>query len=125
MIKKTPAVLSLFAGLAMGFGVSTAASAANKTSAHTPILVAQQTPTESSSVGEAISDTWITTKVRTELVATKGVETDGIAVQTNDGVVILTGVINDDVARKKAIAAAESIKGVKRVDASGLKVGAK
>ena len=44
-----------------------------------------------------------------------------IDVKTIDGVVTLTGVLGTPLAVKKAVAAAESIKGVKKVDHSGLK----
>lgn len=72
--------------------------------------------------GEAVSDTWITTKVKTELGTTKGVKSTDISVHTKDGVVTLTGVLATRDAVRKAVAAAESVKGVKDVDSSGLKV---
>ena len=44
-----------------------------------------------------------------------------IDVKTVDGVVTLTGVLDNGIAVKKAVAVAQSIKGVKNVDSSGLK----
>lgn len=70
---------------------------------------------------QPVTDTWITTKVKTELATTDGVKSMEVDVKTVDGVVTLTGVLATDVAVKKAVAAAESVKGVKRVDSSGLK----
>lgn len=70
---------------------------------------------------QPVTDTWITTKVKTELATTDGVKSMDIDVKTVDGVVMLTGVQPNDIAVKKAIAAARSIKGVKDVDSSGLK----
>jgi hyperosmotically inducible protein len=70
---------------------------------------------------QPVTDTWITTKVKTELATTDGVKSTEISVKTVDGIVTLTGVLATDIAVKKAVAATESIKGVKRVDASGLK----
>jgi hyperosmotically inducible protein len=67
------------------------------------------------------SDGWITTKVKAELATTDGVKSNDIDVKTNGGVVTLTGVLPTPLAVKKAIAAAESIQGVKKVDHSGLK----
>ena len=67
------------------------------------------------------ADTWITTKVKSELATTDGVKSMDIDVKTVNGVVTLTGVLGSDIAVKKAVAAAHSIKGVKDVDASGLK----
>ena len=71
---------------------------------------------------QPVTDTWITTKVKAELATTDGVKSNDVTVKTVDGVVTLSGVLGTDVAVKKAIAAAESIKGVKKVDSSGLKV---
>lgn len=70
---------------------------------------------------QPVTDTWITTKVKTELATTDGVKSMDIDVKTVDGEVTLTGVLATKIAVKKAVAAAESVKGVKRVDASGLK----
>lgn len=68
------------------------------------------------------SDTWITTKVKAELATTQGVPNTDISVKTVNGVVTLTGVLDSDIAVQKAVAAAQSIKGVTQVDSSGLKV---
>lgn len=70
---------------------------------------------------QPVTDTWITTKVKSVLSTTAGVKSMDISVKTVDGVVMLTGVLATDVAVKKAIAAAQSVKGVKSVDATGLK----
>lgn len=70
---------------------------------------------------QPVTDTWITTKVKTELATTDGVKSMDVGVKTVDGVVTLTGVLATDIAVKKAVASAESVKGVKRVDSSGLK----
>jgi len=84
----------------------------------------QAAPTgdHSSNTGQAISDAWITTKVKSELATTKGVESMDVSVKTVDGVVTLVGVLQTRIAVEKAITAAQSVKGVKDVDASGLKV---
>jgi hyperosmotically inducible protein len=72
---------------------------------------------------QPVTDTWITTKVKTELAATDTVKSMDIDVKTVDGVVTLSGVLSSDIAVQKAVAAANSVKGVKSVDASGLKAG--
>lgn len=105
------AVIALAA--ALGFGMS-----ANAALAAQPAAPAGE---HSSTAGEAVSDAWITTKVKSELATTKGVKSMDVSVDTKDGVVTLTGVLANDVDVKKAIAAAKSVKGVKDVDASGLK----
>jgi len=70
---------------------------------------------------QPVTDTWITTKVKSELATTDGVKSMDISVKTVDGAVTLTGVLANDLAVKKAVAAAQSVKGVKSVDSSGLK----
>ena len=70
---------------------------------------------------QPVTDTWITTQVKTELATTDGVKSMDISVKTVDGVVTLTGVLANDMVVKKAVAAAQSVKGVKSVDSSGLK----
>ncbi len=111
MSRSTLAALA-FTG-ALGLGLSISAQA-------TPMP--QQTADHSSSASQAVSDTWITTKVKSELATTKGVKSMDVTVHTKDGVVTLIGVLPTKIAVDKAIAAAKSVKGVKQVDASGLKV---
>ena len=72
-----------------------------------------------------MTDTWITTKVKSELATTDGVKSMDIDVKTVDGTVTLTGMLATEMAVEKAVAAAKSIKGVKDVDATGLTAGAK
>ena len=71
---------------------------------------------------QPVADTWITTKVKTELAMTDGVKSMGVSVETSNGVVTLTGTQPSEVAVQKAVSAAQSIKGVRQVDAAGLKV---
>ena len=70
---------------------------------------------------QPVTDSWITTKVKAELATTDGVKSTDVSVKTVDGVVTLTGMLGTPLAVKKAVAAAESIKGVKKVDHDGLK----
>ena len=74
---------------------------------------------------QPVTDTWITTKVKSELATTDGVKSMDIDVKTVDGTVTLTGMLATEMAVEKAVAAAKSIKGVKDVDATGLTAGAK
>lgn len=69
------------------------------------------------------SDSWITAKVKSELLAdstTKGLD---ISVTTTNGVVALRGTVNNQNAVEHASDLAKQVKGVKSVDASGLKAG--
>ncbi|KWS03005.1 Osmotically inducible protein Y precursor [Lysobacter capsici AZ78] len=73
---------------------------------------------------QPVSDTWITTKVKTELLASSEVSGTDIKVETVNGVVKLSGTANKAQA-EKAKSIAQNIDGVKSVDTSGLMAGAK
>ena len=67
--------------------------------------------------GGDVSDAWITTKVKTELARTPGVESDQIRVTTDRGVVRLIGTVPNPAAAERAINRAIDVKGVDAVDA--------
>lgn len=69
---------------------------------------------------QPVGDTWITTKVKADLLATENVSGLDIKVETVDGVVTLSGAVASKAQKDKAIAVAKQIKGVKSVEASGL-----
>lgn len=70
-------------------------------------------------------DTWITTKVKSELVTSDGVPSTEISVDTKNGVVWLSGDVQTEAERDRAVAKAKAVKGVKSVDASKLTVSGK
>lgn len=70
---------------------------------------------------EAVSDTWITGKVKSAFLADDAISGLDIKVETNKGVVSLSGAVPSDAERKLAIKRAEEIKGVRSVSADGLK----
>lgn len=74
------------------------------------------------SAGEVISDSWITTKVKSQLVADRDVSGLDISVETREGVVSLTGEAKNQTQVSKAVQIARSTDGVKRVDATGLRL---
>ncbi|UVL23672.1 BON domain-containing protein [Pseudomonas donghuensis] len=77
---------------------------------------------EVTKVKEATSDTWITTKVKADLVTEKGVPGTDIKVETNKGVVSLSSDVTlTDSQKEMAVAIAKKIKGVQAVSADGLK----
>jgi hyperosmotically inducible periplasmic protein len=71
--------------------------------------------------GEVVSDAWITTRVKSTLVNSRWVDAIDIDVDTKDGVVSLKGEVDSSSERDLAIELAKNVRGVKRVDASGLK----
>jgi hyperosmotically inducible protein len=74
------------------------------------------------STGQVIDDATITTKVKASFVADPQVSALAIDVDTADGVVSLTGVVEGEPERQRAIQLAQGIEGVKRVDANNLRV---
>jgi hyperosmotically inducible periplasmic protein len=72
---------------------------------------------------QPVNDTWITTKVKSELAVADGVSATEISVDTTNGVVKLSGKVDSKDEIKKAAEVAKKVKGVKKVDSSGLTVG--
>ncbi|MBU3058304.1 BON domain-containing protein [Pseudomonas indica] len=70
---------------------------------------------------DAVSDTWITSKVKSAFIADSSLSGMDIKVETKQGVVSLSGVVGSDAERDLAIEKAKSIKGVVDVAADGLK----
>lgn|SRR5690606_23183198 len=71
--------------------------------------------------GDKASDTWITTKVKSTLLAEDATPGMDIKVETNQGVVSLSGTVATEAEREAAIAKAKAIEGVRDVSADGLK----
>jgi len=72
---------------------------------------------------QVASDSWTTAKVNASLLLTQAVDDFEIAVATIDGVVSLRGVVDSAAEREVAVQVAQGIRGVRKVDAGGLKVG--
>lgn len=70
------------------------------------------------------TDAWITTKVKSELATTKGIKSTDITVETNEGVVSLSGTVASAAQKTRVEKIAKKVKGVKSVAADGLTVGA-
>jgi hyperosmotically inducible protein len=77
---------------------------------------------EAKAAGGAATDAWITTKVKSSLLYSKHVASSDINVNTSNGVVKLTGRVDADAERDLAVELAKNVRGVKKVDASGLQV---
>lgn len=71
-------------------------------------------------VGDAISDSWITTKVKSTLLYSSNVKGTDIEVNTTDGVVTLSGKLDTGAERALAIELAKNVRGVKSVQAKTL-----
>lgn len=68
-----------------------------------------------SSTGEAITDGWITTKVKAKFFDDKLLKESNITVDTNERVVTLKGTVGSDEAKKRAVMIASGTEGVLRV----------
>lgn len=73
------------------------------------------------SLQEATSDSWITTQVKSAILAKEGTDGTDIQVETEAGVVRLSGIVASKADADHAVEIARGIKGVKQVDASQLK----
>lgn len=72
---------------------------------------------------DAMSDTWITTKVKALMLADDDAKGFDVDVETRNGVVILQGALQDQTAVDHVRQIAAGVEGVKRVDATGLTAG--
>lgn len=69
------------------------------------------------------ADSWITTKIRSSLLADPITKSMNIGVKTMEGVVSLSGRVSTQAEYDRALQLANGIKGVKRVNAAELKIG--
>lgn len=72
--------------------------------------------------GEAISDAWITSKVKSSFLLSSNLDGLDIKVETRDGKVTLTGTVQSSAEKALAVETAENLRGVKGVNADGLRV---
>jgi len=75
--------------------------------------------------GEKVTDGWITTKVKSQLVADELTKAGKIKVSTKDNIVMLSGTAGSEAEKTQAIKLAMATEGVKKVDSSQLKIVAK
>jgi hyperosmotically inducible protein len=77
---------------------------------------ARKTRDTAGTAGEAVTDGWITTKVKSSFVGEDALEDSDIDVDTSNGVVTLTGTVASQAGRARAVAIAKRIEGVKSVN---------
>ncbi|UTA48936.1 BON domain-containing protein [Simiduia sp. 21SJ11W-1] len=68
-----------------------------------------------SSENTTVSDSWITTKIKSTYIYSSNVDSSDISVTTEDGLVTLTGKVGSGAERELAIEMAQNIRGVKQV----------
>ena len=73
--------------------------------------------------GSAISDAWITSKVKSSFLFSSNLDGLDISVETKNGQVTLSGQVANDAEKSLAVETAENIRGVRGVNADALRVG--
>jgi osmotically-inducible protein OsmY len=77
---------------------------------------ARDTKPREDGAGTEITDSWITTKVKAEMMGVDALKGSDVHVDTNhDGTVTLTGTVPNETARARAVEIARAVKGVQRV----------
>lgn len=72
--------------------------------------------------GAAISDAWITSKVKSSFIYSRNIDGMNISVDTQKGMVSLSGSVLSNAEKQLAIETARNIRGVRGVDADALRV---
>lgn len=80
----------------------------------------QKSTSSGSQAGQDITDSWITTKVKSSFMFSNNVDGADISVTTTAGVVALSGKVGSGAERALAIETAKNIRGVKDVNATAL-----
>ena len=83
---------------------------------------AEQAQNAAANASEAISDAWITSKVKSSFLYSRNLDGLRIAVATEDGLVSLSGTVLSDAEKQLAVETARNIRGVRGVDADALLV---
>jgi hyperosmotically inducible periplasmic protein len=74
------------------------------------------TPSASTTAGTQLNDTLVTTKVKTALLADSDIKGLDVKVETRDGVVQLSGFVDNQTQIDRAIAATRNVEGVRGVE---------
>jgi hyperosmotically inducible protein len=116
----------LASALTLGLALSSSAAFAQDAAAKSPPKTdhSAMTHADRHDSNEPVTDSWITTKVKADLLASSNVPGTEVKVETVNGVVSLSGTVATKAEHDKAVRVTQQIKGVKRVDAAGLKVAA-
>lgn len=88
---------------------------------HKPSM-ADKTKEVSKEAGKDVADGWITTKVKSTLLYSSNVDGSDISVDTKNGIVTLSGKVDNGAERALAIELTKNVRGVKSVQSKGLTV---
>jgi osmotically-inducible protein OsmY len=102
---------------AAALGIALGAPAVLQAADKTPVAREDRaTTSDHESAREMVDDTLITTKVKTALIAEKGIDSAKISVETDKGKVMLSGDVKSPDQRQRAEGIARKVTGVKKVD---------
>ncbi len=71
---------------------------------------------------EPVSDAWVTAKVKSTLLLSRSVDGMDISVETRNGMVSLSGTADSDAEKDLAVELAKDVRGVKQVNAAGVRI---
>ncbi|HEX2651582.1 MAG TPA: BON domain-containing protein [Burkholderiales bacterium] len=100
------------AALALALAAPALVQAADKT----PVARADRADSDTHEKSSMVDDTLITTKVKSALLAEKGIDSGKISVETEKGKVMLSGDVKSPDQRQRAEGIARKVTGVKEVD---------
>lgn len=86
----------------------------------TPLTQQEKNTMKTNAETHNISDSWITTKVKSSFMYSSNISGSDIDVSTNNGIVTLTGKVASGIERSLAIEIAQNIRGVKSVTSTAL-----
>lgn len=117
---KTPTHKTLFAATLLGFACATPMAFADGTTTGQKMENAAdktgaKVESAAEKTGDYLSDSALTAKVKTALMAEKDLKSLGINVESTAGVVTLSGNVPNEAAVSQAEAATKAVKGVKDV----------
>jgi hyperosmotically inducible periplasmic protein len=84
--------------------------------------VAANVGSSAQDAGQSMTDTWITTKVKATYMYSSNINSADISVNTEGGIVTLSGKVDSGAERALAIELAQNIRGVKSVQSKGLTI---
>ena len=104
-----------FSAAPVGAGVLSGAQSVTEKTKQGADKVIDKTKEGLSKTGEVITDTWITTRVKSKFVGEDLLKGSDISVETNDHVVTLKGTVASAAGRARAMKEAREVEGVHRV----------
>jgi hyperosmotically inducible periplasmic protein len=101
--------------LILGSALAGSAAMANDTIKTEPNSTSAKIDNSVKTASNYMGDSAVTAKVKSALVSDKGINSTDISVETNHGLVTLSGFVNDQTQAERAVTAAKAVEGVTSV----------